>query len=534
MDASSLLLRTALGLLLLSSTAACSSGGSLGNDGESASKRTSAFKSTTTMVGDWRDLPSGYQCYVGMYYFYQKHFGVTMPYAPETQVGDCAPEGACHLWLDGQPSADAWDRHENGDGEPTTYDMIVYPPVTGNAYGHVAGVDHVENGLIYVMDDNFVADLAKSESPHTVGTTPYGWYHLRSAPLDPGQVGACSGLGDGLYCGGNGVSGDAGTLFRCISGNLSTAKVCDQGCKVMPPGTDDQCETGGTTTNACAQLTDGNYCGGDGVSGDAATLYTCKNGALTTQISCPSGCKVNPPGTDDACKTGTTTGGCSGKADGLYCGGDVGADAGTLYKCTGGALTTQQVCTNGCSAGACKGTTTGVTCAGLVNGLYCGNDGPGGDANTLYKCTSGTASVQQVCANGCQIMPSGTDDACKTGGTTGPSCTGLASGLYCGNDGVNGDANTLYKCNGGAISVQQVCANGCQVMPAGTNDACKSGGGSTATCAGLGNGLYCGNDGVTNGNAGTLYQCTNGAASVSQVCPNGCKINPPGTPDACN
>jgi GH25 family lysozyme M1 (1,4-beta-N-acetylmuramidase) len=112
----------------------------------------------------------------------------------------------------------------------------------------------------------------------------------------------------------------------------------------------------------------------------------------------------------------------------------------------------------------------GPNCAGLVDGLYCGNDGLGGDANTLYRCTGGNASVVQVCASGCQTMPAGINDLCKSGGA---NCAGQVDGLYCGSDGLGGDANTLYRCTGGNASVAQVCAGGCQTMPPGINDNCR-------------------------------------------------------------
>ena len=50
------------------------------------------------------------------------------------------------------------------------------------------------------------------------------------------------------------------------------------------------------------------------------------------------------------------------------------------------------------------------------DGFNCGGDNMAGDPNTLYKCSGGILSVEEVCANGCQIMPSGIDDQCA------PSC----------------------------------------------------------------------------------------------------------------
>jgi len=452
-------------------------------DGESTAKRAFAYKTTTTMVGDWKELPDFRQCYTGMYDFYLAKFNVGIPFPPNAYTGTCAPLGACHLWLDGIPDANVWERHEAGSGEPTTYDMIIYPPTKYNEYGHVAGVDHVEDGLIYVMDTNFMNDERRSDTPHTVGWGEYGWYHLRSAPLDPGQVGACAGLANGLYCGGNKVTGDSNTLYRCINGNLSVVNECPSGCKPMPDNDDDQCftEAGGGNASACAGVADGKYCGGDTIVGDAATLYECASGALSVVSECQYGCQVNAPGTDDQCKSQSGGGG---------------------------------------------------GCSGAANGYYCGNNGVSGDTNTLYHCSNGTLSVAEVCQYGCQPMAAGTDDACKTGGGGG-GCSGAANGYYCGGNGVSGDANTLYQCSNGTLSVAEVCQYGCQPMAAGTDDVCKSsGGGGSMSCAGAASGYYCGGNGVS-GNANTLYLCSSGVLTVVQVCANGCQPMPAGYDDKC-
>jgi hypothetical protein len=189
---------------------------------------------------------------------------------------------------------------------------------------------------------------------------------------------------------------------------------------------------------------------------------------------CANGCQINAAGTDDACITSTSP--CSGKANGLYCGNDgLGQNAGTLYKCASGAMSQVQVCANGCQINAAGTDDACITstspCSGKANGLYCGNDGLGQNASTLYKCSNGSMSQVQVCANGCQINAAGTDDACKSSGSS-ANCSGQVNGLYCGNDGLGGDAKTLYRCSSGAASVYQVCPNGCTIMPAGTNDAC--------------------------------------------------------------
>ncbi len=115
--------------------------------------------------------------------------------------------------------------------------------------------------------------------------------------------------------------------------------------------------------------------------------------------------------------------------------------------------------------------TTGANCAGYNDGLYCGDDYVHGDPNTLYRCTGGVASVEQVCSAGCSIQPAGVNDRCVAA-SVGATCTGLNNGLYCGNDHVRGDPNTLYRCSAGVASVEARCASGCQVFPDGRNDRC--------------------------------------------------------------
>ena len=55
---------------------------------------------------------------------------------------------------------------------------------------------------------------------------------------------------------------------------------------------------------------------------------------------------------------------------------------------------------------------------------------------------------------------------------TGGGCSGFTDGLYCGGDYIQGDPNTLYRCSGGDLSVEQVCSNGCEVMPTNVDDQC--------------------------------------------------------------
>jgi hypothetical protein len=130
-----------------------------------------------------------------------------------------------------------------------------------------------------------------------------------------------------------------------------------------------------------------------------------------------------------------------------------------------------------------------------------------------------------LCESGCKIEPAGQSDQCNP---PPPMTCPNGNGLYCGGDGIQGNSSTLYQCTGGVLTVSQVCANGCAVEPAGQSDQCNP---PPSQCPD-GNGLYCGGDGVQ-GNANTLYQCSGGVLTVSQVCANGCQVNPPGQSDQC-
>ncbi|WP_437304683.1 CHAP domain-containing protein [Sorangium sp. So ce388] len=244
------------------------------------------------MVGDWTHLPTGYQCVVGARKFFESAFGVSFPRMPDHWTGDCADFGACHLWLDAEPDPALWEKMS--EGYPSTYDLIVYPPHGANPYGHVAIVDHVEGGEIYVMDTNYAEDEQRSTMPHTVSWPEYGWYRLRSLSGGGATGGGgdlCAGRVDGLYCG-----ADGSTLHRCSGGHASIEQDCGSGCEVMPPGTNDRCADDAGASHDCSGLADGLYCGGDG-----ATLYRCSGGSASVEAVCASGCEVMPPGTNDRC-----------------------------------------------------------------------------------------------------------------------------------------------------------------------------------------------------------------------------------------
>jgi hypothetical protein len=172
---------------------------------------------------------------------------------------------------------------------------------------------------------------------------------------------------------------------------------------------------------------------------------------------------------------------------------------------------------------ATKPDAAGPTCG--AQGTFCGGHGvTGGDPGTLYTCgAKGAAPASSSkCTSGCQ--PNATPpDSCVVvdAGAGQPACPG--PGLYCGGDSMSGDPNTLYQCvaGGQAPASSQPCANGCQVMPQGTNDVCRS----AQSCPGAGD--YCGGDGVQGGDPGTLYHCPGaGQAPDRRRAPTGARSNP--------
>ncbi|GMV40930.1 MAG: hypothetical protein AMXMBFR64_26460 [Myxococcales bacterium] len=261
---------------------------------------------------------------------------------------------------------------------------------------------------------------------------------------------------------------------------------------------------------------DGLYCGGS-VGKDSNTLYSCAGGSYSVVQSCPNGCQSMPAGQSDQCATGAS---CpSGNGD--YCGSSLGKDSNTLYKCTDGVITEIQKCSNGCetmpagTSDQCKADSPKCPSG---NGNYCGSS-LGKDANTLYKCTDGSITELQKCSNGCETMPAGTSDQCKSGGGC-PS----GNGLYCGGS-LGKDGKTLYNCTNGSTSFSAYCASGCTVAPPGQSDYCAGG-----SCP-SGNGAYCGQTGGLS--SSTLYNCSNGKWTVLQQCGGTCVVAPPGQPDKC-
>jgi hypothetical protein len=100
----------------------------------------------------------------------------------------------------------------------------------------------------------------------------------------------------GDYCGGDELAGDEATLYRCTDGVPVARGRCVHGCTVRE-GIDDGCEGG---PERCVE--GGLYCGGNEVVGDPRSLYRCEDGQGVARMMCPNGCTIGPPGSDDFCR----------------------------------------------------------------------------------------------------------------------------------------------------------------------------------------------------------------------------------------
>jgi hypothetical protein len=125
-------------------------------------------------------------------------------------------------------------------------------------------------------------------------------------PVNRGRLAGECAQGDGLYCGGHGVSAPSAYLFRCSGSRVINAGQCVGGCLRMPDGQNDTCATSvgggdGPPASACP-YGNGLYCGGNGVAGGLSSLYSCVNGAKSYVSFCSSGCVREAAGINDHCR----------------------------------------------------------------------------------------------------------------------------------------------------------------------------------------------------------------------------------------
>jgi CHAP domain-containing protein len=148
--------------------------------GCSAPREEEARASSTSSIVCGASIGAG-QCLVSVQRFYEA-FGVTVGVAPGEGATDaegrwCAAEGACLLWVLDIPSRYGWERTWN----PQPFDIAVYPPNSGNAWGHVTIVHHVDDGGVWMIDSNDDYMESANNEPHLHAAAPYGFYHYSGA-----------------------------------------------------------------------------------------------------------------------------------------------------------------------------------------------------------------------------------------------------------------------------------------------------------------------------------------------------------------
>mgnify|MGYP000514680138 CR=1 FL=1 len=250
-----------------------------------------------------------------------KHAGEDWSGTTATQVGAIGDGLVVYAGNVNYPGNVVVIRHDLSEAQRLSLGLP--SPVLYSQYGHLTGLtvaagSRVTTGqkiaTLYNQGSNTHLhwEVRTVEKPPLCGTTYWGPGYTGPGTtataygyLSPsntvralsGGGGSCPG-GDGIYCGGNGVSGAAATLYRCTAGTLSVVQACTYGCEHMPAGVADACAA---APGSCA-VSSGLYCGGNGVTGAANILYRCTAGKLSYVETCAAGCDRRPPGYPDRCK----------------------------------------------------------------------------------------------------------------------------------------------------------------------------------------------------------------------------------------
>lgn len=261
-----------------------------------------------------------------------------------------------------------------------------------------------------------------------------------------GNTGFCSGKANGAWC-------DGSKLKQCKDGKENGSQDCPNGCKSMPNGVADQCDTP-QQTGFCAGKSDGAWCNG-------SKLVTCGGGSEKASQDCGNGCKSMPAGVADQCAGVSQPVGdfCSGKADGDWCNG------GVLATCGGGKTTKNTACEKGCVAkppgqpDECTGGGATNFCGGKKDGSYC-------QGNIYLACGGGKQVSAQSCSKGCVGLGGGNGGAACQVKTDG-FCSGKADGGWC-------DGGLLTQCLAGSVHSATQCPKGCMQNPPGVPDTCAA------------------------------------------------------------
>ncbi len=121
-----------------------------------------------------------------------------------------------------------------------------------------------------------------------------------------GPDGGCNSGNENNLCGGDSIPGDSNTLF---DHSCNVLRVCATGCQ-WGTWTFDSSGNKLGVADSCAPCPRGTglYCAGDGMVGDAGTLFQCTEDLLGANVTvaqvCASGCQIFPDGRADACADG--------------------------------------------------------------------------------------------------------------------------------------------------------------------------------------------------------------------------------------
>jgi hypothetical protein len=181
-----------------------------------------------------------------------------------------------------------------------------------------------------------------------------------------------------------------------------------------------------------------------------------------------------------------------------------------------------------------------VVVLGVLTGAGCTLLARFDDVTTGFSCDAGACGDAEPLDARLLPAPDAPPDAIPHDASTAPDtstapdagdpCLGLASGMYCGEDGLKGyvgPPGDLVACDGGGVARVVACDAGCLSMPNPFPDTCNE-------CNGKPNGGYCGRDfpGFPARDADFFIQCQQGNAVQVVACAHGCGSN--GAASACN
>ncbi len=191
--------RSLLAIAAIVAMAVTSCGSSTDTPNVGTSSEPLSFKSAPSEF-DWTRFPDGMQCIGAVSRYFNTVHGAAIGNMPNTDDGACCGFGACHAWLDDTPDSTKFNRHPWGTTTPQAEDIVIFPPQSGDCYGHAAVVDHVDSaGNLFIMDNNWNLDSRKANCTfldktcghvHTAWYggkvwTPYGLYRLKSKEPAP-------------------------------------------------------------------------------------------------------------------------------------------------------------------------------------------------------------------------------------------------------------------------------------------------------------------------------------------------------------